>query len=74
MKTLILHTENETQTNSIVSLAHSLHIKVEIMEDADTERKVLLKLAESSFADEWNSEGDDHWNNFLKNAKDVSKR
>lgn len=74
MKTLILHTENETQTKSIVSFANSLHIKVEVMDDTDTERKILLKLAESSFATEWNSEEDAHWNEFLKTAKDVSKR
>jgi hypothetical protein len=74
MKTLILHTENESQTNSVVKLAHSLHIKVEIVDDKDSERQVLLKLAESSFAKEWNSDEDAHWNDFLKKAKDVSKR
>jgi len=74
MKTLILHTENDTQTNSVVKLARSLHIKVEVVDDKDAERQVVLKLAESSFAKEWNSEEDAHWNDFLKNAKDVSKR
>ena len=74
MKTLILHTENDTQTKSVVSFANSLHIKYEVMDDADTERKVLLKLAETSFAKDWNSEEDAHWDDFLKNAKDVSKR
>lgn len=71
MKTLILHTENDTQTKSVVNLANSLHIKVEVVED---EREVLLKLAESSFAKEWNSEDDTHWNEFLIKADDVSKR
>ena len=73
MKTLILHTENDSQTNSVVKLAHSLHIKIEVMDDNDTEREVVLKLAESSFANEWNSAENEHWNDFLKNAKDVSK-
>lgn len=71
MKTLILHTENKTQTDSVVKLAHSLHIKLEVVED---EREVLLKLAESSFANEWDSEEDAHWNEFLIKADDVSKR
>ena len=74
MKTLILHTENDIQTKSVVNLANSLHIKIEVMDDKDSEREVLLKLAESSFAKEWNSDEDAHWNDFLKNAKDVSKR
>lgn len=71
MKTLILHTENDTQTKSVVNLANSLHIKIEVVDD---EREALLKLAESSFAEEWNSEDDAHWNEFLLKADDVSKR
>ena len=74
MKTLILHTENDSQLNSLVKLANSLHIKVEVLDDKDSEQNGLLKIAESSFGKEWNSEEDAHWNEFLKKAEDVSKR
>ena len=74
MKTLILHTENDAQTNSIVKLATSLQIEVEVMDEKDAESRVLLRLAESSFAKEWDSEEDNHWNEFLKTSADVSKR
>lgn len=74
MKTLILHTENESQTSSIVKLANSLHIQVQVMDDEETGKQLLLKLAVSSFAKEWDSEENSHWDAFLKKAKDVSKR
>jgi hypothetical protein len=53
-------------------LAEELHIKVEVMDDEDVERRALLKLAETSFAKEWNSNEDEHWDDFLKTAKNVS--
>jgi len=74
MKTLILHAENDSQTDSILKFADSIHVKVEVMDDKDIERQVLLKLAETSFAKEWDSEEDTHWDEFLKTAEDVSKR
>jgi hypothetical protein len=73
MTTLILHTENENQTNSIVKLAKSLKVKVEVKEENEKD-DFLLKVAELSFAKEWTSEADEHWDEFLKNAIDVSKR
>ena len=74
MKTLILHTENDSQTNSIVKLATTLQIEVEVIDEKDTERQVLLGLAEASFTKEWDSQEDNHWNEFLKTSTDVSKR
>jgi hypothetical protein len=72
MKTLIFTKASETQTDLLVKLAEELHIKVEVMDDEDVERRTLLKLAETSFAKEWNSNEDEHWDGFLKAAKDVS--
>jgi len=74
MQTLLVTTENETQTDLLVRLAKELHLKIEIVEDETAEKKALLQLAEHSFAEEWNSEEDNHWDEFLKNATDVSKR
>ena len=74
MKTLVFTEANETQTDLLVKLAKELHIKVEVMDDEKMERKALLKLAEKSFAKEWESKEDEHWDDFLKSAKDVSKR
>lgn len=74
MKILILHTENDSQTSSIVKLATSLKIKVEVMGEHDAERQILLRLAETSFTKEWDSQEDNHWNEFLKTSADVSKR
>jgi hypothetical protein len=73
MKTLVFTEANETQTDLLVKLARELHIKVEIMDDEKMETKALLKLAEKSFAKEWESKEDEHWDDFLKSAKDVSK-
>ncbi len=74
MKTLIFTHANETQTDLLLKLARELHINVEIMDDDGAERKALLKLSESSFSKEWNSKEDEHWNEFLKTAEDVSTR
>ena len=71
MKTLIFTKANETQTDLLVKLAKELHIKVEVMDEDEKERKALLKLAETSFAEDWNSKEDEHWDEFLKTAKNV---
>jgi hypothetical protein len=74
MRTLVFTDANETQTDLLVKLAKELHLKVEVMDDEKMEGKTLLKLAETSFGKEWNSKEDEHWDDFLKTAKDVSKR
>ena len=43
MKTLIFTKASETQTDLLVKLAEELHIKVEVMDDEDVERRALLK-------------------------------
>lgn len=47
---------------------------MEVKEEDEIDDNFLLKVAEVSFAKEWTSEADEHWHEFLKNAKDVSKR
>jgi len=73
MKTLIFTKANEAQTDLLVKLAKELHIVVEVMDEDEIERKALLKLSETSFGEEWNSNEDEHWDEFLKTAKNVSK-
>jgi hypothetical protein len=74
MKTLIFTQANETQTDLLVKLAKELHISVEVMDEREIERKALLKLSEISFANDWNSNEDEHWDEFLKTAKNVPTR
>ncbi len=73
MKTLIFTRANETQTDLLVKLAGELHTEVEVLDEDEAERKALLKLSERFFAKEWDSNEDEHWDDFLKKAADVSK-
>jgi hypothetical protein len=72
--TLVLTPLNDSQKDLLIKLAQELHIKVEVLDDEDTEQRALLKLSEQCFAEEWDSEEDKHWDDFLKSTKDVSKR
>ncbi|MCW3124774.1 MAG: hypothetical protein JWO03_432 [Bacteroidetes bacterium] len=65
---------NDSQKDLLIKLAEQLHIKVEVINDEDLDIKNIQKLAESSFAKEWESEEDAHWDEFLKSTADVSKR
>jgi hypothetical protein len=75
MQRIILTTETTSQADLFVKLAHELHVEVHVLNDKEAiEKPGLSKLAEASFAKEWNSKEDAHWNDFLKNAEDVSAR
>ena len=55
MQTLILTTENESQTDLLIKLARELHIKVLLVPDKETaEKMALAQVAEASFAKDWN--------------------
>ncbi len=71
MKTLLVTTESDAQTDLLIRLAEELHLKFEIVDAGDAEKKALLKLAESSFAKEWNSKEDERWDLYLKTAGNV---
>ncbi len=72
MRTLIIKTENENQLDLLLQLATELHMKVEMSDDEASEKIAIQKLAETSFAKDWNSEEDEVWTEFLKNKKYVS--
>ena len=74
MHTLVLHPENESQINSIIKLAHDLQVRLEIMDEDSLSPQIWLKMAETSFSNEWNNDKDSHWDEYLKSAKDVSER
>jgi hypothetical protein len=73
MSTLIIRTDNEYQLDLLLKLAKELALDAIVTHDADAEKKAFLKLAETSFAKDWNSEEDKVWDNFLKDKKHVSK-
>ena len=72
--TLLISPINDSQRDLLLKLAEELHMKVEVLDDNSIDIKSLMKLAESSFAKEWNSEEDAHWDILLKSTQDVSKR
>lgn len=74
MQKIVLTTHNESQTLLLMQLAKELHLKVELIGDDADEHHALMRLAEKSFAKEWDSPEDEHWDEFLKNAEDVRKR
>lgn len=73
MQKIVLTTQNESQTRLLMQLAKELHLKAELIGDDADEHYALMRLAEKSFAKEWGSPEDDHWDDFLKNAEDVRK-
>ena len=72
--TLVMTPLNDSQKDLLIRLAEELHIKVEVIDDTGVDTKNLLKLAETSFAKEWGSDEDAHWDNYIKSSRDVSKR
>ena len=72
--TLVLTPLNDSQKDLLIKLAEELHIRVEVIDDDNIDTKNLMKLSESSFAKEWNSEEDAHWDTLLKSTDHVSKR
>ena len=57
-----------------MELARQLNVKVkEVFNNVD-EKTLNMQMAESSFAEDWNKPEDDKWDDFLKNAADVSTR
>ena len=74
MQTLVIKTENINQLDILMRLAKELHLNAEITDSESLEKKALLKLAESSFGKDWNSEEDEVWTEFLNDKKYVPTR
>ena len=73
MQTLILKVDSEVQADILIKLAREWHITMDVIDsEEEADRRAILTIAESSFAQEWNSKEDEHWDEFLKNSKDVS--
>ena len=72
--TVILTPQNDSQRDLLIKLAQELHIKIEVVDDDSAEKRAMLKLSETSFAKEWDSEEDAHWDDIKVTVKDVSKR
>lgn len=67
MQTLILQSNSASQLDLLLRLAKEMHIKAKLIEDdISVEKIAFTKLSETSFAKEWNSEEDAHWDKFLK--------
>jgi hypothetical protein len=67
MQTLILRIDNEAQADILIKLAKELHIKIDVIDsEIEAEKKSMLTIANSSFAKDWNSKEDEHWDEFLK--------
>ncbi|HYV91989.1 MAG TPA: hypothetical protein VE978_09405 [Chitinophagales bacterium] len=68
MKTLVLQPDKPSQLDMLLHLAKELGINARVYDEADLdEKRINLLLAETSFAKDWNSNADDHWDEFLKN-------
>lgn len=67
MQTLILQSNSASQQDLLLRQAKEIHIKAKLIEDDISIEKIAsAKLSESSFAKEWNSEENTHWDKFLK--------
>lgn len=67
MQTLILQSNSASQLDLLLRLAKEMHIKAKLIEDDISAEKIAFaKLSETSFAKEWNSDEDAHWDKFLK--------
>jgi len=71
MQRIVLTTNNDAQMRLLIQLAKELHMKAELIGDDADEHFTLMRLAEKSFAKEWDSPEDEHWDEFLKKAEDV---
>jgi len=74
MRTIIFSSENNQHVNLLMELARQLNFKVKEVLNTMDEKTLNMKMAESSFAEDWNKPEDDVWDEFLKNAADVSAR
>ena len=72
--TLVMTPINNTQRDLLLHLARELNIKAEVLDEEDIAVKGLMQLSQISFANEWNSEEDAHWDKFVKQSEDVPKR
>ena len=69
MSTVILRTKNKSQREIFLKLARELGVSASVVTDANEEKiekKLLLMMSESSFAKDWLSKEDDHWDELLK--------
>lgn len=67
MKILVLQTEKTSRIDLLYKLAQELGVEARLFNDDDINEKALnVILAETSFAEDWNSKEDEVWNDFLK--------
>jgi len=64
MKTIVFQTDKLRQFNLLIDLAKQLGIGVKLFDDID-ENQLTAIVSEASFAEEWNSKEDQHWDEFL---------
>ena len=64
MKTIVFQTDKLEQFNLLIDLAKQLGIGVKSFGDID-ESQLTAIVSEASFAEEWNSKEDQHWDEFL---------
>ncbi len=74
MQTLVIRAENANQVEILLRLAKEMNIQVEIAESDSTDKHAILKLAETSFAKDWDSEEDEVWTDFINKREYVSAR
>ena len=70
MNQITLKTENTQHYHLLIELARSLNIAIEESTNDDDEKYFAMKIAEPSFAKDWSQPENDHWDKFLKDAKD----
>jgi len=71
--TLVITPINDSQKDLLIKLAEELHLTIEVIDDENIDIKSLVKLSESSFAKEWDTADDAHWDTLLKSDENVSK-
>ena len=67
MKRLVVSTKNRSQMDLLVRLVKELHLNYEVIDEESDLGSSLLRLAEKSFAKEWDSEEDERWDEILNN-------
>ena len=72
MRSIILSTDNNRHFSLLLELASLLNIKVKEVSEEFDEKILTMKIAETAFSKDWNNPEEDIWDEFLKNAKDVS--
>ena len=74
MRALLLTTNNNQHIKLLMELAQQLNVKVKEVIGNSEDKTETMKMAESSFIEDWNKPEDDVWDTFLKSAPDVSAR